>query len=39
VEALAAGIERVKGAVAAHPEWVEQFDAGRVAYRFLEAVR
>jgi glycosyltransferase involved in cell wall biosynthesis len=36
-EALAAGIERVSGAAPAHREWVEQFDAERVARRFLEA--
>jgi glycosyltransferase involved in cell wall biosynthesis len=38
VEALAAGIERVRDAAPAHPEWVEQFDAPRIAQRFLEAV-
>jgi glycosyltransferase involved in cell wall biosynthesis len=38
-EALAAGIERVRGAAPAHPEWVDQFDADPVARRFLEAVR
>ena len=38
-EALAAGIERVRGAAPAHREWVEQFDADPVARRFLEAVR
>lgn len=38
VEALAAGIERVRGTAPAHVEWVEQFDAPRVACRFLEAV-
>jgi glycosyltransferase involved in cell wall biosynthesis len=38
VEALAAGIERVRGAAHAHREWVEQFDAPKVARRFLEAV-
>jgi glycosyltransferase involved in cell wall biosynthesis len=37
-EALAAGIERVRSAAPAHPEWVKQFDAKQVAYRFLEAV-
>ncbi len=36
-EALAAGIERVRGAAPAHPEWIEQFDAPRVAQRFLNA--
>lgn len=38
-EALAAGIERVRGASPAHREWVEQFDAELVARRFLEAVK
>jgi glycosyltransferase involved in cell wall biosynthesis len=37
-EALAAGIERVRGAAPAHREWVEQFDAPKVARRFLDAV-
>ncbi len=37
-DALAAGIERVRGAAPAHREWVEQFDAARVARRFLEVV-
>jgi glycosyltransferase involved in cell wall biosynthesis len=37
-EALAAGIERVHGAAPAPIEWVEQFDAPRVAQLFLRAV-
>ena len=37
-ESLAVGVERVRGAAAAPLEWVEQFDAERVARRFLEAV-
>jgi glycosyltransferase involved in cell wall biosynthesis len=37
-EALAVGIERVRGAAPAHREWLDQFDAGPVAQRFLEAV-
>lgn len=39
IEALVAGIERVRAATPAHSEWVEQFDAPRVAARFLEAVK
>jgi glycosyltransferase involved in cell wall biosynthesis len=37
-EALAAGIERVRGAAPAHREWVEHFDAEPVARRFLDTV-
>lgn len=37
-EALADGIKRVRSAAPAPPEWVEQFDAPRVAQRFLDAV-
>lgn len=37
-EALAEGIERVRGAAPAHREWVEQFDAPRVARQFLSGV-
>jgi glycosyltransferase involved in cell wall biosynthesis len=36
-EALADGIGRVRGATPAPTDWVEQFDADRVARRFLEA--
>lgn len=39
VESLRAGIERVRSAAPAHPEWVAQFDARLVAMRFLDAVR
>lgn len=38
VRGVAPGIDCVSGAVAPR-EWVEQFDAGRVARQFLEAVR
>ncbi len=37
-EALADGIKRVRNAAPAPQEWVEQFDAPRVAGRFLDAV-
>jgi glycosyltransferase involved in cell wall biosynthesis len=37
-EALAAGIERVRSVAPARREWVEQFEASRVARMFLEAV-
>jgi glycosyltransferase involved in cell wall biosynthesis len=37
-EALAAGVERVRGAAAAPLDWLEQFDAPLVARRFIEAV-
>jgi glycosyltransferase involved in cell wall biosynthesis len=37
-DALAAGIEQVRGAQPAPPEWLNQFDAPRVARLFLKGV-
>ncbi len=39
LEALVVGIERVRTAAAAQPEWLDQFDAPRVAARFLEEIK